>query len=282
METYMEKLYLELSDRLLEISDTAAGAAKKLALEIQAIKDASEKVKLYIAQIPLKDEAEEIAFFKQLKPKFTSEQVYALELYTLTTTKPLTHPELIKQFYERELLILNRYFKQYQFLYQYYKLELTDLDHVLFVRGAKPSDLMVPDWDINPLISTRGDLLFARFIAWERLQLYILSELRALEGPVSTGVSFSDDVNTSELKWTGQSINLVEVAYGIWLTGQLNNGNAGISETIKWLEKHFQVKIGAAHRRWQSISNRKRITTTKYIDEMKAAMLKRLDEEVGR
>lgn len=81
-----------------------------------------------------------------------------------------------------------------------------------------------------------------------------------------------------ELKWTGETINLVELAYGVWLTGQINNGNAGITEIIQWLETHFQVKIGRAYRRWTSISKRKRIAPTKYLDKIRDAVLKRLDE----
>jgi hypothetical protein len=84
------------------------------------------------------------------------------------------------------------------------------------------------------------------------------------------------------LKWTGETINLVEIAYGIWLTGQVNHGNASISEIVLWLEKHFAVRVGKAHRRWQNISGRKRLSYTRYLDECKAAIEKRVEDEFGR
>jgi len=110
------------------------------------------------------------------------------------------------------------------------------------------------------------------------LQSYIADELIGLESPVK----FSNAAMTEspiELKWTRETINLVELAYGIWLTGQINNGNAGITEIIQSLEIHFQVKIGRAYRRWTSISKRKRVAPTKYLDQIRDAVLKRLDEE---
>lgn len=71
------------------------------------------------------------------------------------------------------------------------------------------------------------------------------------------------------LRWTGESINLVELAYGIWLTGQLNNGNATISEIIRWMEASLGIHVGRAYRRWTEISRRDRVHSTKFIDRMK-------------
>jgi len=185
----------------------------------------------------------------------------------------------LKKFYEQELLFIKRFFSQYQFLYQYYKFELNELDQLLFVRGAKISDHLLPyAVDQDPQFSTDCDYLFAKFIAYERLQSYIADELISLESPVNFANAATQE-SLIELKWTGETINLVELAYGIWLTGQINHGNAGITEIIQWLELQFQVKIARAYRRWTSISKRKRVARTKYWDQIRDAVLKRLDEE---
>lgn len=85
--------------------------------------------------------------------------------------------------------------------------------------------------------------------------------------------------NSADLRWTGESINLVELAYGIWLTGQLNNGNATISETIRWMESSLDIRIGRAYRRWTEISRRDPVNTTKFLDRMKVAILERIMNE---
>jgi hypothetical protein len=84
------------------------------------------------------------------------------------------------------------------------------------------------------------------------------------------------------LKWTGNTINLAELAYGIWLTGQINHGNVSVNQVVGWLEKQLGVKIGDPHRRWQSIAARKRVGPFVFVDEMKDALVKRLEEEWGR
>jgi len=89
------------------------------------------------------------------------------------------------------------------------------------------------------------------------------------------------------MRWTGETINLVEIAYGIWLTGQLNNGQlnngqVSVTEIVEFLEVAFRVKIGKPHRRWQGIARRKRLGYTRFLDEMKGAIEKRVEEELIR
>jgi len=48
------------------------------------------------------------------------------------------------------------------------------------------------------------------------------------------------------------------------------------------MERHFGVTIGKAHRRWQGIAARKRLSYTRYLDEAKKAIEKRVDEEMGK
>ena len=81
----------------------------------------------------------------------------------------------------------------------------------------------------------------------------------------------------TEMKWTGDAINIIEVAYGIWLTGQLNNGNATLTQIVKWLETNLKVTIGNIQSRFAEISSRKRLSPTKFLDQMKDAILKRID-----
>ena len=81
----------------------------------------------------------------------------------------------------------------------------------------------------------------------------------------------------NDLKWTGDSINIVELAYGLWLTGQLNNGNASLNQIVKWLETNLYVKIGIVQRRFSEIGQRKRLSPTKYIDQMRDTILQKIE-----
>jgi len=279
LKTYCEKLHQQLEEELAVFSELGALPIRRLTGALNCVSSALTKLKDYLIEHPLKDQLEEIDFFKYEKPRFVSEKQYALEIFTIETNRPTSDRLLLKSFYNQELQFIERFFTKNQFLYQYYKFELNELDQLLFVRGAKPSNILLPEtFDLDVQFSTGCDYLFAKFMAYERLQLYIADELASLENSVKlANVDIKE--NFTELKWTGDTINLVELAYGIWLTGQVNHGNVSITEITSWLERQFKVKIGTAFRRWQSISRRKRVSSTKYIDDIKAALLKRLDDE---
>jgi RteC protein len=221
-------------------------------------------------------ESEEIYFFKHIKPKLYALRLYENLLYRFNANLPTGTDEMLRQYYQQELLANIRELQTDGYHYQYYKSGSRELDAAYFLRSGTGGD--IPVIELNealPGFSTPLDFTFARFMAYERMQEHVLG---LLAGSVHL-IKKTTDKNT--LKWTGESINLVELAYGIWLTGQLNNGNASISQIVEWLEINFQVNIGLAYRRWWSISKRKRISVTKFIDQMKAAVLKRVDEENG-
>jgi len=277
MNEYSKTLYTALKEDLELIAELGTLPIRRYTAALTAIKEALFKLFNYTDTHPFKSLEEEIDFFKHEKPLYVSEQLYAQEIFNFETNRPIGDSQALKNYYELELQFIKRFFNQYQFLYQYYLFELKELDELLFVRGIKPSDIILPEnagSDVN--FSTACDGLFARFIANERLQAYVLAELKSLNSPIVQVAVESDSV---ELKWTGESINLVELAYGIWLTGQINHGNATITDIIKWMELHFQISIGRAYKRWTSISKRKRVTPTKFIDQLKAALMKRLDDE---
>lgn len=297
MNNYYDKLFADLSADLYENTEKEV-SIKKTWEGVGAVADALKKIKERITQYPFKTTAEEILFFKQEKPRFLAEQLFALEMVNVQTSRPLYDAENLKTFYQNELSGPGRFFSQYKAMYQYYQLDATDLDELLFIRGAKPPSMLLPETqNLDPAFSTNGDYAFAKFIAMERLQAYLIEELKELNRPgrrLYNGLGWQhvDDNHLksggemnhgpSKLSWTGESINLVELAYGMWLTGQINNGNASVSEIVEFLEKCFQVEIGTPHRRWQSISRRKRIAPFKYVDEIKAALSKRLEEEWGK
>jgi len=279
MNDYSKTLYTALKEDLELIADLGTLPVRRYTTALNTIKEAIHKLITYVNAHPFKSLEEEIDFFKHEKPLYVSEQLYAQEIFNFETNRPIGDTTALKNYYELELQFIKRFFNQYQFLYQYYLYELKELDNLLFIRGAKPSDIILPEnAGTDTHFSTACDNLFARFIAGERLQAFILSELKSLNSPVAQIPVDPDAIN---LTWTGETINLVELAYGIWLTGQLNNGNATITDIIKWMEVHFQVSIGRAYKRWTSISKRKRVTPTKFLDQLKAALLKRIDDENG-
>ncbi|HZY36196.1 MAG TPA: RteC domain-containing protein [Mucilaginibacter sp.] len=286
MKNFVENLYHDLIEELSVYAALGTLPVRRVTGAIHSVQKAFGKLKIHIAETPFKTQDEEIHFFKYEKPRFTAEHFYAMEIFSIETARPLNDSSLLKVFYEQEIKYVTRFLDANKFLYAYYQFDLKELDYSLFIRGAKPVDIPVPDMiGPDPLFTTCCDTLWGKFMAFERLEEWLRAELKGLEGG---GQDSPDKLPATLLggpggmRWTGETINLVEIAYGIWLTGQLNNGQVSITEIVEFLEKIFRVRIGKPHRRWQGIANRKRLGYTKFLDEMRNLIEKRIEEEIIR
>lgn len=279
MENNLPSKWLqELEAELALMEDVEVLPAERLRHTMPLISRIIANVKKLVLEEGFSNNEEEIHFFKNIKPRFYAYQIYELLLYNLRMQMPVGTPEMMKAYYEDELQQVFRVFRVDAFHYQYYRTKATELDAVYFLREADQN--VWPDLDFidpPPGFSTAMDYKFAKYMAYEWLRDLLVELLTAAQTAVKIQRASRDRMVI--LKWTGDAINLVELAYGIWLTGQLNNGNAGIAEIMQWLEVNLQVKIGRPFRRWQSISGRKRISTVRFIDQIRAAILKRLDDE---
>jgi hypothetical protein len=281
MKTAIKILYDELKEDMEAFSEMGILPINKLSGALRTMRDTLSKLKAHILKHPFANQAEEIGFFKKEKPIFIAEQLYAIDLCVIQSSRPRYDATLIREYLETELRQIDKYFVRYSFLYQYYQLDSTDMDAIFFLRGAYPNDVLVPDpSDLDPEFSTACDHAWGRFIAYERLRDWLLAELNAFNKPLAELQALPLPPGT--LRWTGETVNLVELAYGIWLTGQINNGQVSITEIVEFLESVFRVRIGKPHRRWQSIASRKRLSYTKFLDECKEAIGKRVEEEMGK
>lgn len=285
MNEQVKKLYQELQQDLSFYEELGAPPANRLSGALVSIRAMMIRLKVLVMTEGFPGPEAEIAFFKHEKPLFVAEQVYLTEYTVMMLGKPMSGSGLVEAYYIDELKRVQTFINRFGFLYQCYKMDAKDLDSVLFLRDAGPSGMLLPETpDADPAFSTNGDFLWAKFIAYERLQAWLEEQLALIHGvsnaPLTPHRPAQPAIPPVGLKWTGESINLVEIAYGIWLTGQLNNGQVSITEIVEFLEAAFRVRIGKPHRRWQGIANRKRLGYTRYLDECKRAIEKRVEEEM--
>ena len=276
-----DQLLEQQKSQLSKINTEISEPLEQLKASIDLIQKNLKELKERIIKQSFADQTEEIYFFKKIKPVLYSDKIFEFEKYQIEFNKPKGTTGTIITYYQAELKYLERFFKLNSFYYQYYRSGFVELDHLYFLRSTSlTANFMHEVQDDDPEFSTPLDYLFAKFIAYERLQEMIVQQIMMLQAPNGFNIA-GKEKNANSLQWTGDSINLVEIAYGIWLTGQVNNGNASISEIIRWLESAFKVNIGRAHRRWTEISQRKRSSYTKFIDRMKESVLERIDNELG-
>jgi len=273
-----DELLLRLELSIRHVSGGGLTPAGLLAAVLQLIREALAELRALVVSAGFASAEAEVDFFKRIKPKFTSEQVFAVEVYNLSVGMPAGGLELLRPFVEEELRYVRRFFSQYAFFYQYFRSGSVELDHLYFIRGAQvPLIALVELPEVDPLFATAGDYLFGKFLAMERLQEYLLGMLMPV--PALVHGSAGSVRPRRKLRWTGDTINLVELGFGIHDTGQLNEGNASLSEIFGWLEEQLQVKIGRPSRRFEELEGRKRLSKTDFLDWMRNEINLRIDRK---
>ncbi|MCC8407723.1 RteC domain-containing protein [Mucilaginibacter sp. UR6-1] len=277
MDQQLEEIKKVLNEDILELNEMEPGL-ERLNLMLKAIDTAIAAVNQVRDQLKFTDVDEEIFFFKYFQPEILAKRIEEIMKYHIHMHVPIGTDASRIRYYEDELKARKSFFRMNNFHYQYFKTGLTDLDRHYFLADAAP--LSVPAADLSEFgnqFSTPMTYLFAKFIAYECIQYYLLEQIAQVTHPELHAVRSAQPV--SDLRWTGDAVNIVELAYGLWLTGQLNHGNASLNQIVRWLESSLQVSIGIVQRRFNEIERRKRLSFTKFIDQMKEAILRKIDSD---
>ncbi|QNL49705.1 RteC domain-containing protein [Olivibacter sp. SDN3] len=271
---FADDLYRELFEELELIEQEPITSKLEISKKLKVARSYLIKLKDKAIAQSFKDEQEEITFFKTKKPLFVSHMLYLLVRQRMELTKPETTAEQIKKYYRYGLKGIEKFYTDNRELYTYYRSGADHLDRLLFMRyvNEPPSWLCPARVDHDERFSTPADYLIAKIISNEHLIRYLQMLVSEKDGNMETETA-------ADITWTGESINLLETAYGWYCTGQINNGQAGIGKIVRKLETVFNVKIGRPYRRFAEIKQRKRLSRTKFMDEMSKAIVKKLDDE---
>ncbi|WP_158826958.1 RteC domain-containing protein [Mucilaginibacter lacusdianchii] len=251
-------------------------AVQKVTGIINAVRQAVKELKEQLKLSSFTNAGEEIQFFKGIKPYFIAIQLYTIELFKIENDKPSIDSDAISIYYQQELRYIRQFFDKHQFIYQYYLLGGNELDASYFIRGKEVSGLLLPDGpDIDPLFSTAADYLFAKFIAYERLQEYLVGKLN---DQTHQEIRSSGKDRSRTLKWTGDKSNLVEFAYGLYDTMQINEGDLSIAELIGWLEESFNINLTRHYQIFSEIKNRKSVSRTRFLDHARMMLTQHMEE----
>jgi len=283
MQKQYEDLFLGFSSALAGVDAAHSDVLESFGEVMAVCQGYLGELRALFDGMPPVSEAEEVCFFKSVKPRFYAERMLRFERYQLWVQRPVGTVGMLKGYLEGELEAVNRFFECYRFLYVYFKCGGSELDGVYFVRGKGLGlPMLGGGLDGDPVFSTAGDYLFAKFLALGRLREEILGELALLGGGAGMGVGgAAADAGVAErrLEWTGEVINLVELGYGLWLSGQLNGGKAGLLEIFRWLEGCFGLEIGIPANRFREIRRRKRLSRTHFMELCRERLVAYMDED---
>lgn len=280
MESRIQQITLDLAEKLAQV-DERSGPLERVNTTKKIIDSAAIEITQILKTQPFANDFEGIEFFKIINPKILALQIIEDTRYNLEINKPINTNEALVNYYEEELKVLQSFIRMNNFHYQYYKNGFKELDNVYFLKNSGPISIPIPEvpGSLNEYFPPMS-YLFGKFMAYENMQYFILDQI-SLAKSWPGGIQNSRSMESVEnLRWTGDIVNIVELAYGLWLTGQFNNGNASLAQIVRWLEKNLEISVGNIQKRFTEIERRKRVSTTKFIDQLKEAILKKIESDL--
>lgn len=220
---------------------------------------------------------DECLFFKTIKPIPSGYLIYYLALAKFEVKKPKNTQKKVKRYIESQITKHQKYFAEHQYFYQYLERKRTDKDTKYFLRSMCHAHFHPDSFSffMDEDFSTTHDYIVAKFFAHQLLIDRLNNELKALDMPpqVSEPLTYLP----SNLKWTGKNIDLVELGYALHEVGVINYGNINIKDLILALAKILNIEVGEIYRILYQIQSRK-INPTKFLDLMRNALLRRMDQ----
>lgn len=237
----------------LEIDDTIHKCEK--AIEIILISNNS--LKKIITKNNFRSEQEEIVFFKEIKPQFTSKLIYFNRIYKIEMKRPNGGNRVLKKYYQNELLKLKAFFDNELEFYKYYRSGNTYLDYKYFLRGKFDIKLALDSYyfEADTDFSTSHDYKVAKILANDLIQLYLENQLIMIDNKDTS--EKSQRKPNIKLMWTGSKVALTELLYALHSAGVFNNGSVDLKDIAEYFQHNFEIDLGQYRRTFLEIKARK-------------------------
>jgi hypothetical protein len=276
MKGYSENLLQEVEVQLKAIHSKAKNPIQEAEMAIKYMVLIMEKLKSAVLLHSFPNKAEEMFFFRNLKPKLAARLIYFNDIYTIQTNKPIGNKKEIRKFFNRELAKLNTYFEENIEFYRYLRTGNHSLDKQYFLRSKSNIKHTLDSfyYQADQRFSTSHDYKVAKIKANEELRMYLETEIANLDQNEQNKFPFS---GTKKQQWTAPKVALIELIYALHTEGVFNNGDSELKEVITFFEAVLEVDLGQFNRTFLEIRNRKS-ERTKFLTTLTTKLILRMED----
>lgn len=278
----MKKLYAKISDdlekelkKIESKNDDILILAEK---SIEVIHSSLLELRKIVTSTKFKSEQEEIYFFKIVKPKVFSQLIYFVKLFKIEGARPKGSIKLQKKYFELEIKNMQEYFNANPILYQYYRRGEAHSDQQYFLSKNNSISFHFDCLGsyIDDDFATCLDSTFSKFIGYDLSIQYFQNEIEQLNiNPDSQQQQISP--KESNLNWTANKVDLVEIIYALNSVKAINNGEIDIKEMASTFETVFNIELGDYYRTFLEIKARK-LTNTKFLNQLILKLTEQIEE----
>lgn len=272
MTEYFKKISDELDEEIKGLAYDQGNVLASYEKAIELILSKTTELKEYVLKTGFENEQEEIHFFKYQKPAIIAQLIYYNAIYKIEARKPYG-TKSIRKYLNKELKKLKRFFDNNLDFYKYYRSNNSFLDENFFVRGKHDIKLWLDTYyfQSDQTFSTSHDYKVAKIIANDLIQVYVEDQLYSkTQGNKSVAIE--------KLSWTGSKTAMIELIYALNCQGVFDNGNSDIRLIAQYFEDTFNIELGNFYQTFLELRTRK-INRTKFLDELRDGLLKKMDEQ---
>jgi len=277
MKTITERFYSAMENQLAEVRVTEATQTGQYRASIRICKKAMSKLKSYMSTYAFENTADEVHFFKEVKPQFYSRYIYFVNLYNFIMQKPAGSADIQQAYIHMHLAELKTFFDHNRAFYSYYRAGTTQMDEVYYTRGGFDVHAELEDFEEDEQYSTSHDYKLSKIIANEQFQEYLNVEIVKLNTGTSDILSM---LPFRPVNWTAGKTDAVELIYALKASGSVNNGNVDISELVSIWEYVFQVDLKEYYHKFTDITRRKKDVPL-FLNKLKDALLRWIDDKMA-
>ncbi len=235
------------------------------------------KLKSEVEKRGFKSKLEEILFFKEVKKVPLMYHFYFSAVLVAEISMPKSSVENKLDFLNKKLSRIDKRLAKFFHLLQYRCQNESSFDTQYFTRRYQDyrvfkEEQLKEDYK-DPIFNTACDSAWAEMHFLELFLDYLRQRILEIKRINVIGESRPFD----SLKWTRSKVALVEMIYGIYCSGALNNGNIEIKKIVAQFEKYFNIDLGDYYGSFIQLKSRK-FNRTKFLDEIRANLIRKMEE----
>lgn len=258
-----ERVVSEKSSNLIDESCILSVYLRELLLDL----------KTKTLQEGFEDEAEEINFFKNIKPQILGKLIYYNKVFRIETSCPVYNGKMYYAYFSNELKVLKQEFSEHirnSDFYRYYRSGRTDHDRDYYTLGKINYSMGLNSFvfEVDSSQSTYYDYKVARIIANELLYSYLLSKT---DIDYNADQTIQNSASIKDLFWTDSKNALIELIYALYAAGAISHGKVGIRKINLAFFILFKIHLGDIHHAFHRMKDRTG-SRTAFIDQLKVSL----------
>mgnify|MGYP003646235011 FL=1 len=272
-----QKLLSEFEGQLEALESGDGDILYKAEKGIALVEKCIRKLQGQIVGKEFETQADEIYFFKHVKPQIFSKLIYYIRLFSIESKRPRGKDVAQVKYLQQQIDKLQTFFNDNLEFYNYYRRGAMSMDEQYFVRGNR--DLRMPLESFHFLIddefSTCQDGTVATIMAYDMLIVYLRKEVDDLNNNMEPTKNTPME-KPSKLFWTGSKTDLIELLYALHTSKCINGGTAEIKELASHFEYFYNVDLGNYYHPFIDIRSRKS-SRTRFLERLIEMLNQRME-----